>query len=398
MEQTKTEIKVAIIGAGAMGRGIAQIAATAGHRVMVYDSSDESIDNARNSIDRIMARLIEKKRIEKATADAIISRISYCQALDQLSEADIAIEAIVEDLEVKKNLFEHLELIVDDEAILASNTSSLSIASICAACTRPERVLGIHFFNPAPLMPLVEIIPAVQTSGNTLVEARNLIDSWGKTTVIAKDTPGFIVNRVARPFYGEALRILEEGIADPATIDWAMRTIGQFKMGPFELMDYIGNDVNYAVTESVFEAFFYDPRYKPSFTQKRMVEAGWLGRKSGRGYYDYKDGKPVASPDENQALGNEIVERILFMLINEAADALHLNIASREGIDMAMTKGVNYPKGLLKWADEIGVGKVLKGLENLQDLYGEDRYRPSVLLKRMVLKGEKFYMPNLLEN
>jgi len=283
-----------------------------------------------------------------------------------------------------------LESITSADCILASNTSSLSIASIAAACKKPERVIGIHFFNPAPLMPLVEIIPAVQTSEATKIASRNLIDSWGKVTVLAKDTPGFIVNRVARPFYGEALRIYEEGVADFATIDWAMTEMGGFRMGPFTLMDYIGNDVNYTVTETVFAAFYYDPRYKPSFTQKRHSEAGWYGRKSGRGYYNYADDAEMPQPNKDEKLGKLIFNRILVMLINEAIDALFLNIASKEDIDLAMTKGVNYPKGLLKWADEIGLENVLTQLETLFAEYGEDRYRPSVLLRRMVRENRSF--------
>ena len=206
-------------------------------------------------------------------------------------------------------------------------------------------------------MPLVEIIPAVQTSSEILKNAKSIIDSWGKVTVIAKDTPGFIVNRVARPFYGEAIRIYEEGVADFSTIDWAMREIGGFRMGPFELMDYIGNDINYTVTETVFAAFYFDQRYKPSFTQKRMMEAGYLGRKSERGYYDYSKEMPKAN--EDRELGKKILWRILAMLVNEAADALFLNIATKEDIDLAMNKGVNYPNGLLAWADEIGIKNII---------------------------------------
>ena len=239
-------------------------------------------------------------------------------------------------------------------------------------------------------MPLVEIIPAVQTSEDTLNKAKSIIDDWGKVTVIVKDTPGFIVNRVARPFYGEAIRIYEEGVADFATIDWAMREVGGFRMGPFELMDYIGNDINYTVTETVFASFYFDPRYKPSFTQKRMMEAGYLGRKSGRGYYDYST-ENTPKVNEDKELGKIILWRVIAMLINEAADALFLNIASKEDIDLAMTKGVNYPKGLLAWADEIGLENVLKQLEDLQAEYGEDRYRPSPLLKRMIATNKTFY-------
>ncbi|MFN2428619.1 MAG: 3-hydroxyacyl-CoA dehydrogenase NAD-binding domain-containing protein [Cryomorphaceae bacterium] len=393
----KKEI-IGIIGSGSMGTGIAQVAATSGHTVRIYDTNADSMDKSATSLKKIMEKLVSKGKIEKETADGILSRINYYHSVEKLGDADLIIEAIIEDLTIKKNVFSHLEIIAKDDAILATNTSSLSIASICAACSKPERVLGIHFFNPAPLMPLVEIIPAVQTSGDTLVAARNLIDSWGKTTVTAKDTPGFIVNRVARPFYGESIRIYEEGIADIPTIDWAMKEIGNFRMGPFQLMDYIGNDVNYAVTESVFEAFFYDPRYRPSFTQKRMVEAGWLGKKSKRGYYNYADGAENAEPTKDKQLGEAIVNRVLLMLINEAVDALYLNISSRDGIDLAMTKGVNYPKGLLRWADEIGVEKVLKGLEELQKKYGEDRYRPSVLLRKMAEERKTFYSEKIMEN
>lgn len=240
-------------------------------------------------------------------------------------------------------------------------------------------------------MPLVEIIPAVQTSAETLQQSRSLIGSWRKVTVVAKDTPGFIVNRVARPFYGEAIRIYEEGIADMATIDWAMKEIGGFRMGPFELMDYIGNDINYTVTETVWTAFYYDPRYKPSFTQKRMMEAGYLGRKTGRGYYSYAEGASMPEPDKNQKVGEAIVWRVLIMLINEAADALHLGIASREDIDLAMTMGVNYPKGLLKWADEKGIQEVLDGLDKLYLAYHEERYRASVLLRQKAAFKQLFY-------
>ena len=308
-----------------------------------------------------------------------------------LSESGIIIEAIIENLDVKKGVFSSIESLVSKDCILASNTSSLSITSIASACERSERVLGIHFFNPAPLMPLVEIIPAIQTADKITDEARNIIDSWKKITVLAKDTPGFIVNRVARPFYGEAIRILEEGIADVATIDWAMKEIGGFRMGPFELTDYIGHDVNYVVTETVFKAFFFDPRYKPSFTQKRLVEAGRLGRKSGQGFYDYSQGAVNPKPNTDEALGTEIVNRITAMLINEAIDALFLNIASAKDIDLAMTKGVNYPKGLLAWADEKGLDVVLTQLEELYKNYCEDRYRPSPLLRKMVNEQKTFY-------
>lgn len=380
---------VGVLGAGSMGSGIAQIAATQQHNVVLVDLSTEVLDKAKASLTKILNRLEEKERI--ASASEVFERISFSTSVNNFANCGIVIEAIIENLEVKQKVFSNLETIVNDDCILASNTSSLSIASIAASCKKAERVIGIHFFNPAPLMPLVEIIPAVQTSEETKIASRQLIDDWKKVTVLAKDTPGFIVNRVARPFYGEALRIYEEGIADFATIDWAMTELGGFRMGPFTLMDYIGNDVNYTVTETVFAAFYYDPRYKPSFTQKRHSEAGWYGRKSGRGYYNYAEGAEQPQPNKDEVLGKQILDRILMMLINEAVDALFLNIATKEDIDLAMTKGVNYPKGLLVWADEIGLEKVLNNLESMFNGYGEDRYRPSPLLRRMVRDKKTFY-------
>jgi len=384
-------MKIGVLGSGAMGSGIAQVAATNGHNVVLVDTNAEAINKASGKLQKILARLVEKGKIDESTSHSIFSRIEFTTNNQQFVSCRLIIEAIVERLDVKKIVFSELENIVGNECILATNTSSLSVASIAAACDKPERVIGLHFFNPAPLMPLVEIIPAVQTSQETVKTARDLIDSWGKVTVLTKDTPGFIVNRVARPFYGEALKIYEEGIADFVTIDWAMTELGGFRMGPFTLMDFIGNDINYSVTESVFAAFYYDPRYRPSLTQKRHSEAGWHGRKTGRGYYNYSENAVKSEPSKDEVVGQEIVDRIVVMLINEAVDALFLNIATTEDLDLAMTKGVNYPKGLLSWADEIGLNVVLKRLEALQDLYGDDRYRPSPLMKRMVKSGAKFF-------
>lgn len=384
-------MKISILGAGSMGSGIAQVAAQSGHEVVLADTNEAQLETAKTKLAKIMARLVEKGKLTAEQATGIQSRISYTTDQAEFAGSGMIIEAIVENLEIKKKVFANFETIVDEKCILATNTSSLSVASIAAACEHDSRVIGIHFFNPAPLMPLVEIIPAVQTSDEITQQSKQLIDSWKKVTVLAKDTPGFIVNRVARPFYGEALRIYEEGVADFATIDWAMTTLGGFRMGPFTLMDYIGNDVNYTVTETVFAAFYYDPRYKPSFTQKRHSEAGWYGRKSGRGYYSYAEGVEMPEPNKDEVLGKAILNRILVMLINEAIDAVFLNIASEEDVDLAMTKGVNYPKGLLLWANELGLDKVLSALEKLHHEYGEDRYRPSVLLRRMVAEGKTFF-------
>jgi 3-hydroxybutyryl-CoA dehydrogenase len=377
-------MKIGILGAGTMGSGIAQVAAQNEHETILVDVSQETLNKAEDDLNKILNRLVEKDRISADDKINIQGRITYTTDMADFKGCSLIIEAIVEKLEVKHQVFSKMENIVSAECILASNTSSLSIASIGSALKNPDRILGIHFFNPAPLMPLVEIIPAVQTSEKTLKTAKDLIDSWGKSTVVCKDTPGFIVNRVARPFYGEALRIYEEGIADFATIDWAMTDLGGFRMGPFTLMDYIGNDVNYAVTESIFAAFYYDPRFKPSFTQRRHSEAGYLGRKSGRGYFDYVEGATQPEPNKDPILGKKILDRILAMLINEAFDAVFMQVASPEDIDKAMTKGVNYPKGLLAWADEIGLEKVFNQLDSLFQEYGEDRYRPNPLLRRRV--------------
>lgn len=384
-------IKVGIIGSGAMGSGIAQVAAFAGHEVHVYDANPIAAQVAAENLKKSLEKLVEKSKCTKEKMTEVLSNIYFQSSINKLSESGIIIEAIVENIDVKKEVFEALESIVSDDCILATNTSSLSVSSIASACKKSNRFIGIHFFNPAPIMPLVEIIPALQTSEDIINTSISLIKSWNKTTVICKDTPGFIVNRVARSFYGEAIRIHEEGIANIATIDWAMKEVGGFKMGPFELMDFIGHDVNYKVTEIVWEQFFFDPRFKPSLTQKRLYEAKRFGRKSGIGFYDYSENASNVEAIKDKDLAEKIFARIISMLINEAIDTLYLKVASRDDIDLAMTKGVNYPKGLLAWADEIGLGAVLENLETLMEVYEEDRYRPSVLLKQMVRENKHFY-------
>lgn len=383
-------MKIGIVGAGSMGSGIAQVAAQCGHEVVLFDTNRVQLEKAKSNLAKLMISMVEKGKISQEISGKTQGLIDYSTKMEDFNGCGLVIEAIIENLAIKKSVFEQLESVVDENCILASNTSSLSIASIAASCKKADRVLGIHFFNPAPLMPLVEIIPAVQTSLETVSLARTLIDSWKKVTVLTKDTPGFIVNRVARPFYGEALKIYEEGLADFATIDWAMTSLGGFKMGPFTLMDYIGNDINYTVTETVFTSFYFDPRYRPSFTQKRHSEAGWFGRKTGRGYYDYSEGAILPTPAQDVELGGTILRRILVMLINEAVDAVFLNIATAQEVDLAMTKGVNYPKGLLQWANELGLDVVLKELDELYHTYGDDRYRASVLLRKMVKNNQQF--------
>ncbi len=387
---------IGIIGAGTMGSGIAQVAATSGHPVKVYDSNSAVIQKAAGGLQSTVEKLVEKNKITREKGDSILRNIQWIDDLKNFSDCSLVIEAVIENLDVKQKLFSELEKIVADNCILATNTSSLSVTSIAAVCSKPERVIGIHFFNPAPLMPLVEIIKGLATTSSVESETKKLIDGWGKTTVLAKDTPGFIVNRIARPYYGESIKIYEEGIAGFATIDHVMREHG-FKMGPFELMDLIGNDINYTVTETVWQQLFYDPRYKPSLTQKRLFEAKRFGKKSGRGYYVY-DGQGMKDEEQKSNdfsqisnLTSQIFDRIIAMLINEAIDALYLNIGTKEDLDLAMTKGVNYPKGLLKWCDEIGAEKILNTLNELQEEYAEDRYRPSVLLKKMVKEKRKFF-------
>ncbi|KQC34213.1 3-hydroxybutyryl-CoA dehydrogenase [Nonlabens sp. YIK11] len=386
--------KVGIIGAGTMGSGIAQVAATAGCTVKLFDLNADQLENAASALENILNRLVQKSRIDEAEKSRIQQNIHYINKLEELADSDLTIEAIVENLEVKKKVFSQLENIVSKDCIIASNTSSLSITSIAASLEKPERCIGIHFFNPAPLMKLVEIIPAVQTEDQITETSVNTIKGWGKTTAVAKDTPGFIVNRVARPFYSEALRMYEEGMADIPTLDKVVRQMG-FRMGPFELMDFIGHDVNYVVTESVFGAFYFDPRYKPSLTQKRLVEAGWLGKKSGRGFYKFENGNKIEPEHDPEMLTGAdvkaIQDRLLVMLINEAADALYLQIATAEDLDNAMTKGVNYPKGLLAWADEKGLDWCVNQLDALYDFYREDRYRCSPLLRSKASKNEKFF-------
>lgn len=385
------ETIIGVIGSGAMGSGIAQVAASAGHDVILLDTNADQLEKAKKNLRATLDKLAEKGKISKLIADETFARIKFTGANTDFAKCGLVIEAIIEKLDVKQTVLIELEKIVSKDCILATNTSSLSITAIACACTHSSRVIGIHFFNPAPVMPLVEIIPGICTNSKYIHECKELIDSWGKSTVIAKDSPGFIVNRVARSYYGEAIRIYEEGMADFATIDWAMKHSGGFKMGPFELMDFIGNDINYKVTETVWEQFFYEPRFKPSLTQKRLYEAKHFGRKTGRGYYDYAEGAQKPVPLEDTGLGSQIFFRILVMLINEAADALYLGLASKEDIDTAMIKGVSYPKGLLKWADELGVEPVYEKLRELYDEYGEDRYRPCVLLKRMAKTGKSFY-------
>ncbi|MDU9403092.1 3-hydroxyacyl-CoA dehydrogenase PaaH [Pseudomonas sp. zfem004] len=496
---------VAVIGAGAMGAGIAQVAAQAGHPVRLYDNRPGAAAQAVEGIDRQLGRLVEKGKLAAAERDAISARLQPVETLDALANARLVIEAIVENLSIKQALLRQLEALCNEDCILASNTSSLSITSLAAGLKRPHQVIGMHFFNPAPLMALVEIVSGLATDPVVAAALYETAKAWGKQPVHTQSTPGFIVNRVARPFYAESLRLLQEGAADCATLDALLREAGGFRMGAFELTDLIGHDVNYAVTCSVFEAFYGDFRFQPSLVQKALVDAGRLGRKSGQGFYSYAEGAQRPQPltlasqasvaccavegdlgvlrslvDRLRAAGISVTERAgtgllrvgdatlalsdgrlasqraredglsnlvlldlaldyasatrlaishaanctaeareqaiallrstglevsavadlpglvvlrtVAMLANEAADAVLQGVGTPQDIDLAMRAGVNYPRGPLAWADSLGVGYTLRVLDNLQRSYGEERYRPSLLLRRTHAEGGRLHV------
>ena len=498
---------VAVIGSGAMGAGIAQVAATAGHQVVLFDTRPGAADQAIADIGKTYAKLVEKGRMGAAESDLARERLTRISSLHEAAGAALVIEAIVEDLDAKRALFAALEPFVGEHCILATNTSSISVTAIGAKLRYPGRLVGMHFFNPVPLMALVEVISGLATDREVANIVHATAESWGKSPVHGKSTPGFIVNRVARPYYAEALRLLLEQAADVATLDAVMRDCGGFRMGPFELMDLIGHDVNFSVTNSVFAAYYNDPRFTPSILQHELVSAGFLGRKTGRGFYRYGDDVAKPAPQSEAACaapaavryasatgmiealaerlrgaglepvaieaapglycegaaiyltdGRSATERaemdghrdtILFdllldaagatrialaradqcgdaawqaavglfqaagfavtrlddvpgmavmrsvaMLANEAADAVNQGVCSARAVDVAMQKGVNYPRGPLAWADAIGLRHVVAVLSNLAATYGEDRYRVSPLLRRKLAgdpQGARFH-------
>ncbi|KRB81560.1 3-hydroxyacyl-CoA dehydrogenase PaaH [Noviherbaspirillum sp. Root189] len=506
--QLKESSVVAIVGSGAMGSGIAQVAAAAGHPVKLYDTRPEAIDKSITGIRKTFNMLVEKGRMTAAQAEEAGQRLSPATSLSELADASLVVEAIVENLDVKRRLFAELEAIVDAQCILATNTSSISITSLAAELRLAGRFVGMHFFNPVPLMALVEVISGLATDPAVAQVVHDTAAAWGKSPVYARSTPGFIVNRVARPYYAEALRLLNEQAAEAATIDAILRESGGFRMGPFELMDMIGHDVNFAVTQSVFQAYFNDPRFTPSLVQQELVNAGFLGRKSGRGFYSYGDGSQPPMPRNEatvpapaymiisergsvidaiaaraaaggvqvvnapasrkdgallecgeavlyltdgrsatqrafeigiantvlldlaldygkakrlalcpaqqcsseayqavvgllQACGYEVsrlgdvpgmaVMRTVAMLANEAADAVNQGVCDARAADTAMLKGVNYPRGPLAWADELGANYLARVLRNLSMSYGEDRYRVSPLIHQHMWSGSRFH-------
>jgi 3-hydroxybutyryl-CoA dehydrogenase len=484
---------VALVGAGTMGAGIAQVAAVAGHPVIVYDAAEGAAARAVAAVRDRVARLVQKGRLE----DPVDLRLEVAGELGELARAACVIEAVAEDLAVKQALFADLEKVVAPDCVLATNTSSLSPTAIAAGLSHPGRLVGLHFFNPAPVMRLVEVVSGLATDPAVAAAVTTLAQDWGKQVVQASATPGFIVNRVARPFYAEALRLAEERVASPATIDAVLTQAGGFRMGPFALMDLVGQDVNEAVTRSVWTAFGYDPRFAPSLLQRAMVEAGWLGRKTGRGWFRYGDdaepsqpdaapgrsapswvtehgesplrillgrsgveirpgeggpgtvelpggallarcagrpatalaadwGQPVVVVDRTlddaaaegvaiaasdgcpadaldeatellQAAGlavyvvddapGLVVTRTVAMLVNGAVDTRNQGVASAADIDTAMRLGTNYPLGPLAWGDRWGAAAIAGILDAMQAWYGEDRYRPSALLRRIAAAG-----------
>ena len=385
---------IAVIGAGTMGAGIAQLAAIQGCTVYLLDIRPEFVQRGIENIKSSLNRSVEKGKLIEADRNSILNRVTPVDTMTRrcsLPDVELAIEAVVEDLEVKREVFQQLEQATPAGAVLATNTSSLSVSTIAEAVVDSSRVVGMHFFNPVAVMPLVEVIAGRMSDRKAIDLAVGTAKAWGKTPVVAKDTPGFIVNRVARGYYLEALRLLGEGVAGVDEIDNIMRVHGGFKMGPFELMDLVGLDVNLAVSTSVWEQMNKHPRFKPNDIQKKLVADGNLGRKTGRGFYSYADQHPLPafvvdrrsfqlSPllgdavrtfAERAGAGRAgiteqyIVARILGAILNEAGYAFCENVATREDIDVAMMKGTNYPKGPLAWAEEIGhrtVRGVLKGL------------------------------------
>jgi 3-hydroxybutyryl-CoA dehydrogenase len=393
-----------VIGAGTMGAGIAQLAARSGARTILHDPLPEALQRGTQYARDGLAKEATKGRLSAAEADAAAARLEPVDDLAALAECELVIEAAPERLKLKHELYARLsEEIVGEQCVLATNTSSLLVTAIAASARGPERVVGMHFFNPAPVMRLLEVVAGVESSTEALALATATGEAMGKTVIVAKDGPGFIVNRCNRPFGLEALRILQERIADVETIDRTMRLEGGFRMGPFELMDLVGVDTGLEISKSFYEQSFGEPRWRPSPIAARYVAAGRYGRKSGRGYYDYSrdpyrppDPDPDPDPDSDPPTHAEakvkpaaggVLERIVCQVINECAFALGEGVGSAQDIDTGMTLGLNYPRGPLAWADEIGLDNVLAVLDGLWEEYREERYRPAPALRGLVRAG-----------
>lgn len=380
---------VSVVGAGAMGAGIAQVAAMAGHPVTLVDALSGAAEDGVARIIASLQRLEAKGRLDSAALEAVAERLSTVTRLEDLPASALVIEAAREDLDTKRGLFAELARHQPADTVLATNTSSLDITAIAEGTPGAERVVGLHFFNPPPVMRLVEVVRGERTSPSVLEASAALMTAWGKTPVQCASTPGFIVNRVARPFYGEAQRMLTARVADAATLDAALRGAG-FRMGPLELTDLIGQDVNLAVGTSVWEQTGRDPRYEPTSLQRDLVAGGRLGRKSGEGIYRYAADGTVdgAAPDEDrlgELVGGPVetdpVARTLAMLVNEAVDLVHRGEATAEDVDTAMRLGTNYPRGPIEWGAQIGFEVVADQLAALDRAFPGGRYRPSPALQ-----------------
>ena len=386
---------VAVIGAGTMGAGIAQIALEGGWHVRLHDAAPRATDRALDRIRQGLTRRAEKDGASdprRLVAQQLLELEVVTAVADAAGGAHLAIEAIVEDLEPKRELFTELDDVADPDAVLATNTSALSVTAIAEAVTRPDRVVGLHFFNPAPVLPLVEVVAGRRTASWAAERAAGIVEGWGKTPIRVADSPGFIVNRVNRPFTLEPLRLIRAGAGTIESIDAALTNAG-YPMGPFALMDLMGIDVNLAAARGLFEASGRPPRFRPSPIQEELVAGGKLGRKSGEGFYRYEDGRPMgpaprfahsseaSGPRAPQLDQASIAERVILAIVNEAYRALGDEVAAAEDIDRAMRLGANHPFGPFAWAEDTGLYEVVVMLDGLSD-EDADTFRPALPLLR----------------
>jgi 3-hydroxybutyryl-CoA dehydrogenase len=377
--------RVGVAGAGTMGAGIAQIACLGGFSAWLHDPDRDALAAGEERLRGDLLKGAERGRWTRGEAEAASARLRTATELEQLDSCELLIEAAPEDLELKRDLFARLAAVCDPATILATNTSSLSVSEIAEPTPGPERVCGMHFFNPPALMRLVEVVAGRRTSEETVATATAAVERMGREPVRCADSIGFIVNRCNRPFTLEALRILDAGIADVPQIDRAMRELGGYRMGPFELMDLVGIDVNLGVARSFF-AQRPEPRWRPHPIQERMVAEGKLGRKTGEGFYRYPHEESPAPPGPGEA-DARIFERVVCQLVNEAAFAAEEGVAAPDDIDRAMRLGLNHPRGPFEWARELGPELVLATLDSLRGELGDDRYAAAPLIGRWVEGG-----------